>query len=157
MNLAINKTLSRTLMTSLTTFIPAVFLYVFCSGVVSDYALVFLLGILVGTFSSIFIASPIFYFWNRGNRNNIAKPSEDEEATRRAKAEGWLPYSRKIAIRAAMAMKRQNITRSEVATRMGCSPQYVSRLLKGEENLSLETICKLEHALNVPILQYEFA
>lgn len=82
---------------------------------------------------------------------------EDEEATRRAKAEGWLPYSRKIAIRAAMAMKRQNITRSEVATRMGCSPQYVSRLLKGEENLSLETICKLENALNVPILQYEFA
>ena len=81
MNLAINKTLSRTLMTSLTTFIPAVFLYVFCSGVVSDYALVFLLGILVGTFSSIFIASPIFYFWNRGNRNNIAKPSEDDEAT----------------------------------------------------------------------------
>ena len=81
---------------------------------------------------------------------------EDEEATRRAKAEGWLPYSRKIAIRTAMAMKRQNITRSDVASRMGCSPQYVSRLLKGEENLSLETICKLENALNVPILQYEF-
>ena len=82
---------------------------------------------------------------------------EDEEATRHAKAEGWLPYSRKIAIRTAMAMKRQNITRSDVASRMGCSPQYVSRLLKGEENLSLETICKLENALNVPILQYEFA
>lgn len=81
---------------------------------------------------------------------------EDEEATRRAKAEGWLPYSRKIAIKTAMAMKRQNITRSDVASRMGCSPQYVSRLLKGEENLSLETICKLENALNVPILQYEF-
>lgn len=82
---------------------------------------------------------------------------EDEEATRRAKAEGWLPYSRKIAIKTAMAMKRQNISRSDVASRMGCSPQYVSRLLKGEENLSLETICKLENALNVPILQYEFA
>lgn len=82
---------------------------------------------------------------------------EDEEATRRAKAEGWLPYSRKIAIRTAMAMKSQNITLSDVASRMGCSPQYVSRLLKGEENLSLETICKLENALNVPILQYEFA
>lgn len=37
--------------------------------------------------------------------------------------------------------------------RMGCSPQYVSRLLKGEENLSLETICKLENALNLSILQ----
>ena len=82
---------------------------------------------------------------------------EGEEATRRAKAEGWLPYSRKIAIKTAMAMKRQNISRSDVASRMGCSPQYVSRLLKGDENLSLETICKLENALNVPILQYEFA
>ena len=69
----------------------------------------------------------------------------------------WLPYSRKIAIKTAMAMKRQDLTRSDLATRMGCSPQYVSRLLKGEENLSLETICKLENALNVPILQYEFA
>ena len=96
----------------------------------------------------------------RLSRYQSSTPStwrEDEEATRRAKAEGWLPYSRKIAIRTAMAMKRQNITRSEVATRMGCFPQYVSRLLKGEENLSLETICKLENALNVPILQYEFA
>lgn len=82
---------------------------------------------------------------------------EDEVAIRRAKAEGWLPYSRKIAIRTALAMKRQDLTRSDVAARMGCSPQYVSRLLKGDENLSLETICKLENALNVPILQYEFA
>lgn len=96
----------------------------------------------------------------RLSRYQSSTPStwrENEEATRRAKAEGWLPYSRKIAIRTAMAMKRQNITRSDLATRMGCSPQYVSRLLKGEENLSLETICKLENALNVPILQYEFA
>lgn len=72
-NLSINKTLSRTLMTSLTTFIPAVLLYVFCSGIVSDYALVFLLGILIGTFSSIFIASPVFYLWNRGDRKNLEK------------------------------------------------------------------------------------
>ena len=54
-------------------------------------------------------------------------------------------------------MKYQNISRQELAERMGCSPQYVSRLLKGEENLSLETICKLEEALNIAILQYEFA
>ena len=53
-------------------------------------------------------------------------------------------------------MKYQNISRQELAERMECSPQYVSRLLKGEENLSLETICKLEEALNIAILQYEF-
>lgn len=56
-----------------------------------------------------------------------------------------------------MAMHDQQMSQRQLADSMGCSPQYVSRLLKGEENLSLETICKLESALNVPILQYEFA
>lgn len=82
---------------------------------------------------------------------------EEEEKRRQAKAEGWLQYSRKIAIKLALAMKQQNLSRQDVAERMGCSPQYVSRLLKGEENLSLETICKLEDALNIAISQYEFA
>ncbi len=80
-----------------------------------------------------------------------------EDAIRYAKEKGWLKYSRKIAIKVAMAMKQQNLSRQDVAERMGCSPQYVSRLLKGGENLSLETICKLEDALNIAILQYEFA
>ncbi len=82
---------------------------------------------------------------------------EKESVYQTAKSQGWLKYSRKIAIKVAMSMKYQNISRQELAERMGCSPQYVSRLLKGEENLSLETICKLEEALNIAILQYEFA
>ncbi len=82
----------------------------------------------------------------------------DEEVRRKnAKNNGWLSYSRKIAIKIAVVMKRQNLTRQDVADKLCCSPQYVSRLLKGEENLSLETICKLENALNIPILQCEFA
>ena len=80
---------------------------------------------------------------------------EKEEVTRRAQEAGWLPYSRKIAIKVAIATKRKNLSRVDLATRMGRSPQYVSRLLKGEENLSLETICKLENALQEPILQIE--
>jgi len=79
----------------------------------------------------------------------------DAEWRRANKA--WLPYSRKIAIKTAMAMHDQQMSQRQLADSMGCSPQYVSRLLKGEENLSLETICKLENALNVPILQYGFA
>ena len=80
-----------------------------------------------------------------------------ENAEWRRANKAWLPYSRKIAIKTAMAMHDQNMSQRQLADSMGCSPQYVSRLLKGEENLSLETICKLESALNVPILQYEFA
>jgi ribosome-binding protein aMBF1 (putative translation factor) len=97
---------------------------------------------------------------DRLSRYQSSTPSvwrEEEERRRSAKAKGWLQYSRRIAIKIALEMKRQNLSRQDVAQRMVCSPQYVSRLLKGEENLSLETICKLEDALNVPILQYEFA
>ena len=81
----------------------------------------------------------------------------EEERIRYAKSKGWLQYSRKIAIKVAVAMKQQGLSRHDVADRMGCSPQYISKLLKGTENLSLETICKLEDALNIAILQYEFA
>ncbi len=96
----------------------------------------------------------------RLSRYQTEKPSEwrvEEERIRYAKSKGWLQYSRKIAIKVAMSMKRQGLSRQDVADRMGCSPQYISKLLKGEGNLSLETICKLEDALNIAILQYEFA
>ena len=70
-NLAINKTLTRTILTSATTFIPAVILAFCCSGIISDYALIFVFGVVTGTFSSIFIASPIFYWWHKGDRNHV--------------------------------------------------------------------------------------
>lgn len=70
-NHAINKTLSRTILTSLTTLMAALALYIFGAGVINDFALVFMIGIVIGTFSSIFIASPVFYWWHRGNRRNV--------------------------------------------------------------------------------------
>lgn len=96
----------------------------------------------------------------RLSRYQSDEPSEwmvAEEKIRYAKKKGWLQYSRKIAIKVAVAMKQQGLSRQDVADRMGCTPQYISKLLKGTENLSLETICKLEDALNISILQYEFA
>ncbi len=94
---------------------------------------------------------------SRYQSDTPSKWREEEASRLKARNDGWLQYSRRIAIKLALAMKQQNLTRQDVANRMGCSPQYVSRLLKGEENLSLETICKLENALNISILQYEFA
>lgn len=82
-NLAINKTLSRTLLTSLTTFFAALALFIFGSGIVKDFSLVFILGIITGTFSSIFIASPIFFWWHKGDRKHVEahelKPKYDWE------------------------------------------------------------------------------
>jgi SecD/SecF fusion protein len=70
-NLAINRTLSRTLLTSITTLLSSLTLLCFGLGIVCDLALIFSLGIVVGTFSSIFIATPIFYGWHRGDRRHV--------------------------------------------------------------------------------------
>jgi hypothetical protein len=40
---------------------------------------------------------------------------------------------------------------------MGCSPQYVNKLLKGSENLTLETICKMEKVLQIKLIETPFS
>ena len=49
-------------------------------------------------------------------------------------------------------MEDQSVTQAELAKRMGCTQQYVSNLLKGSSNMTLETIARLENALNIDIL-----
>ena len=49
-------------------------------------------------------------------------------------------------------MDERSVTQSELAERMGCSQQYVSNLLKGSSNMTLETISRIEDALNIDIL-----
>jgi preprotein translocase subunit SecF len=63
-NTSINQTLSRTVLTSGTTLIVVVALFVLGGEVIHDFAFALLVGIVVGTYSSIFIASPILVFWN---------------------------------------------------------------------------------------------
>ena len=62
-NRSINETLSRTLITSLTTLLAAGALFVFGGEVIHTFALAMILGIIVGTYSSIFVASPIVLLW----------------------------------------------------------------------------------------------
>ena len=59
LNLAINETLSRTVMTSVTTFLALLALYILGGEVIRGFAFAMILGVLVGTYSSIFIASPL--------------------------------------------------------------------------------------------------
>lgn len=65
MNLAINQTLSRTLLTSGTTFLAVLVLFLLGGRVINDFSLILLIGIVVGTYSSIFIASPIVLLFGR--------------------------------------------------------------------------------------------
>jgi SecD/SecF fusion protein len=72
-NSAINKVFARTIMTATTTFLAALSLYVFGSGVLKDIAFTFLVGILTSTFSAIFIAAQVFYWWHKGDRKHVEK------------------------------------------------------------------------------------
>jgi SecD/SecF fusion protein len=71
MNKALNQTLSRTIITSGTVFLATASLYIFGGGVINDFAFTFLVGILTGTYSSIYIASALVLWWHKGERPSI--------------------------------------------------------------------------------------
>ncbi|MCG2761763.1 MAG: protein translocase subunit SecF [Candidatus Atribacteria bacterium] len=64
-NMSINQSLSRTINTTLTTIIPILTLYFFGGNILSDFALALFIGMVAGTYSSIFIASPLLLEWNK--------------------------------------------------------------------------------------------
>ena len=63
-NSSINETLSRTILTSGTTLLVVLALFIFGGGVIHNFAFALLIGILIGTYSSIFVASPVLIFWD---------------------------------------------------------------------------------------------
>ena len=67
-NAAINACLSRTVITSVTTFFAVVALFAFGDGSIFDFALIMLFGVVAGTFSSVFVATPIMFWWYKGKR-----------------------------------------------------------------------------------------
>ena len=71
-NNSINEVLSRTIITSLTVFMAAAALFFLGGEVIHDFALIILLGIIIGTYSSIFVASPILLLWKK-NRPSFVK------------------------------------------------------------------------------------
>jgi SecD/SecF fusion protein len=71
MNHALNRTLSRTIITSGTVLLATLALYLFGGGVINDFAFTFLVGILTGTYSSIYIASALVLWWHKGHRPKL--------------------------------------------------------------------------------------
>ncbi len=64
-NISLNQTLSRTLLTSTTTLIVVACLYLYGGPVINDFSFALLVGVVVGTYSSLYIASPIVYLWQQ--------------------------------------------------------------------------------------------
>ncbi len=65
MNLAINATLSRTILTSVTTFVAVLVLWIFGGSALKDFSFAIMIGVVIGTYSSIFIAAPVVYIWSK--------------------------------------------------------------------------------------------
>ncbi|MBI3887142.1 MAG: protein translocase subunit SecD [Opitutae bacterium] len=70
-NNAIRKVFARTIMTATTTFLAALALFLFGGGQLHDIAFTFLVGIVTSTFSAIFIAAQMFYWWHKGDRKHV--------------------------------------------------------------------------------------
>jgi SecD/SecF fusion protein len=87
-NLSVNEVLSRTIITSTTVFLVVVALFFFGGVVLRDFALAMILGVLVGTYSSVFVASPIVYAWRKeAKRVEVKKEKVIELAAQKQKRE----------------------------------------------------------------------
>lgn len=65
----------------------------------------------------------------------------------------WFNHSQMIANIMSARMKELGMTQKILAKKMNCTQQYISKILKGHENLSLEVISKIENALDIHFLQ----
>lgn len=74
-----------------------------------------------------------------------------EKALIRQQNNTWIRYSQNIALKMLDKMEELHLTQKQLAERMGCSQQYISKVLRGQENLSIETMSKIEQVLNIQI------
>ena len=75
-----------------------------------------------------------------------------EEAECRQRNSRWLLYSAMISLQVKNRMKEMGVTQVALAEKLNCTQQHISMMLKGNANLTLETISKLEKALDMDII-----
>lgn len=74
-----------------------------------------------------------------------------EEANWRRENSAWLRISQIIATTVLLKMREQKMTQQALADKTGYTQQYISKILKGRENLTLETVSRLELALGISL------
>lgn len=91
-------------------------------------------------------------------KEKLSKIADDQSSDWKVKAKyrrenrEWLNKSAAIAVRVLTALKTQGLSQKDLAKRMDVSPQQVNKIVKGQENLTLETILALETALGIKII-----
>ncbi len=87
-NLSVNEVLSRTIVTSATVFLVVVALFLFGGVVLQDFALAMMMGVIVGTYSSVFVASPVIFAWRKEfKRVDVKREKVIELAAQQQKSE----------------------------------------------------------------------
>lgn len=80
-----------------------------------------------------------------------------ENAQWRKENASWLRWSRQVALAIIDYMQANGLKRADLAKRLGVSPQYVSKLLSGTENLSFKSIANIEEKLGISCIEMAFA
>ena len=84
----------------------------------------------------------------KGKKKNPIERLRDLRSKR-----GWLTNSRRIAGLVLEYLREENVSKKALAEKLEVTPQYVNKLLKGQQNLTLETIDKIEKALDKKIIE----
>ena len=84
---------------------------------------------------------------------SVASMSKAQEVEKGQGIKDWAQYSQSIAVAMSKRMSELGLTQKILAEKMNCTQQYISKVLKGKKNMSLETICKIENALGIEIIK----
>lgn len=74
------------------------------------------------------------------------------KANERFENSDWLLKSAQIAVKILAELRKQQLSQKDLAELLYVTPQYVNKVVKGKENLSLETLCKIERVLNIELI-----
>ena len=93
--------------------------------------------------------------FNLKKLDQIAVPRSEiaiEQAKTRLESREWIRMSQDIALCLHYYLRQAGLTQKDLAERMGVSATYIGKLLKGNENLTLETICKIQQVIGVKLI-----
>ena len=86
--------------------------------------------------------------------NKRDRPSTFTDDTKwRQENEVWLRWSRSVALSIVDYMQENGLSRSDIASKLGVSPQYVSRILSGNTNFSFKSIAEIERKLGISCME----
>jgi len=115
-NISINETLSRTILTSLTTVIVTIILSLFGGSVIGDFAMCLTVGVMIGTFSSVFVATPIVMEWEEHRKKKEDARAAAPKAEKIVKKE--LPKAEKVTKEASKAKKTKETPKEKPSAKV---------------------------------------